>query len=305
MARSGYVRTIALPGARRFGRFDAIARAIVAVGALSLSSGGTSDKVRTLPALSAAGVDALPHRVLVASVAHGPAQTERCDREDQLCPQQAFFDFVLYEDGLVVYRTGPVGASLMMRGHLTPDGAKAVAEEIYDSGFARLRESQTVGYGGDIPGAIILLRHGGWWYRAEADGVDRFGQVHGLPVETLAPSFASALHRFETFHAPDETPWVPDEFLLGFREATGNETGKAADWPNDLPPLGAAGAVGTLNKGFVVCASRHFDLARAVHAKAGSGPVRSQGRSWLFTISAPAVPEYQYLSTVSEAFANN
>lgn len=241
------------------------------------------------PTIEVAGLDGLRHRPLIQLVERNPWL---------MVIGSDVPTFVLYEDGLVIFRKGDERRGEHMRADLGRAGAAALAGDIARSGFFDLPRSTSVAHATDQPTVQVLVRDGLRWHLASVYGIGRDGKaLHGN--EEAAPAFTRTYRRLVTFDAPKAAPWNPEqiEVMLGdFSYA-----GSSVPWPSAIPRPKApiqAPANGVF-KHFID--GKYEDDVRALQAKArDTTAVEIDGHKWSFGYRR-CVPEEEYFYKVERA----
>jgi hypothetical protein len=241
------------------------------------------------------GLDALTHRVLLMMATGGPYSDPRFTVP---------YHFVLYEDGLVLYRTSAGDTADIMEAQVSPEEARAFVEEIVGYGFTDLAQNYSVVEASDQVGAGILLRQGGAWHGVEVYGLDRFGRFTCCDdhADEPPPAFTAALRRMTSFVAPGAKPWKPQHFEIFMSDNAVHQFPAEAQpptpWPSGLPAPTTDRRTAYARR---VYDMKFADLASTVHRTLAEPPVGLDGRSWRVSSPMPTVPESDYTVKVWDA----
>lgn len=141
-------------------------------------------------------------------------------------------EFILYEDGLVIYVEGEGKDARIRQAHLPADEVYTMLDHARDQ-LAAVPEPIVASTATDQPQASITLFHENQRTTVDAYGVDRQGASTDAEVVIPAP-FVALYRELQDFGHADAEPWQPDELEIVLwnkdhvREA-------AAPWPEAVP----------------------------------------------------------------------
>ncbi|MFI5301070.1 MAG: hypothetical protein ACHREM_23550, partial [Polyangiales bacterium] len=233
--------------------------------------------------------DALPHGAIVVVSSGGPKGT------DLRAPSE---DFVLYEDGLVLFRSPSDPRSGLKEAHLGADAVRSLVDAIIADGFLSLEQFYEVSAATDQPGVGAMVRQGREWHVVTAYGLDHLGEVTCCLWTEPPQALVATLRRIASFDVADAKPWIPGEFEMSMSDGSlhGDIVSDATErWPSFLPePSIDPGATYARP----VFDSKYLEAVDAFDRSSTGRPVLVGGRGWRFHVASYAVPERQYILTV-------
>lgn len=145
--------------------------------------------------------------------------------------------FVLYRDGLVIYRRGEGDGARRYVARVEGRGRpEDIVERAVRRGFARVPPSSSLVDGTDQPTVSIVLRHDEGWLGADVYGLGRNGwPTAGCPIERRPPApFLRTYRELVAFRAPSERIWEPEQLEV-MLWAFSPSAGRTLPWPDGLP----------------------------------------------------------------------
>ncbi len=211
--------------------------------------------------------------------------------------------FVLYEDGLVVFRRDDARETRYLVAEIGAPRARSIVDRVLARGFERLPLGSSLVDGTDQPSVDIVVRAAdGGWLGSWVHGLGRDGlRSSGCALSAMAPAPFLATHReLLRFRDPSERPWEPDRVEVLLWEFASPRTDQL-EWPADVPrpPSPLVAPEGRPYRHAVE--GRHEARLLALQRSLGNArAIRLDGRRWTVNVRR-LVPADGYLHEVCRA----